>query len=207
MPVRTGARRTGLLEGTTRERLIEAAAELITEEGYDRAGVQEIARRAGLTNGAIYANFRARSELLAEAVEMGLVRLFARMDEARQAGATPAQVIELIGRTLALHTSARHRMLMSEALAAARRDPDVGERVRQLLTKLEAHVAAVVDQARLDGDFAPGVDGATVARFGTALAMGYHVMSAAGMPEVDHDGWRRLMTGVLASFRTGDPDG
>jgi TetR/AcrR family transcriptional regulator, transcriptional repressor of aconitase len=37
----------------TRERLLAAAAEVFAEKGYDRAGVQEIAHRAGFTTGAI----------------------------------------------------------------------------------------------------------------------------------------------------------
>jgi AcrR family transcriptional regulator len=194
-------RRVDPAAATTRERLIEAAGDVIAEEGYDRAGVQEIARRAGLTNGAIYANFRDRSELLAEAVEVGLLRLFGRMDEARRAGASPAQVIEMIGRTLAINAPPRHRKLVSEALAAARRDPDAGERVRQLLSTLESHVAGVVDEARRDGDIAGEVDPAAVARFGVAVAIGYHVLFTAGMPETDHDAWTRLMTRVVASLR------
>src|SRR5215470_20250344 len=163
--MRAGSRRADPLSATTRERLIEAAADVIAEEGYDRAGVQEIARRAGLTNGAIYANFRDKSELLAEAVEMGLTRLFGMMDEGHAADATAAQVIEMVGRTLALHTPARNRTLVSEALAAARRDPDVGARVRHLLSTLETHVADVVREARDDHDIASDVDPATLARF------------------------------------------
>jgi len=199
--MRQGSRRGEPLSATTRERLIEAAADVIAEQGYDRAGVQEIARRAGLTNGAIYANFRDKSELLAEAVEVGLLRLFGRMDDARRAGSSPAQVIEMIGRTLALHTPARNRTLVSEALAAARRDPDVGVRVRQLLSTLEAHVADVVREARDDRDIASDVDPETLARFGVALAIGYHVTFAAGMAEPDHAAWTRLMTRVVASLR------
>src|SRR5690348_9874742 len=139
--VRAGPRGAEPVTSTTRQRLIEAAADVIAEEGYDRAGVQEIARRAGLTNGAIYANFRDRSELLAEAVEAGLTRLLGHMDETQLAGASPARVIEMVGSTLALHTPVRSRTLVSEALAATRRDPDVGERVRQLLGELETRVA------------------------------------------------------------------
>ena len=187
---------------TTRERLIEAAADVIAEQGYDRAGVQEIARRAGLTNGAIYANFRDRSELLAEAVETCLTRLFGFMDEAQLAGASPAQVVEMVGRTLALHTPARNRTLVSEALAATRRDPDVAGRVRQLLGDLETRVTGTIAEARQDGDLAEEVDPATLARFAVALAIGYHVTYAAGMPEPDHAAWTGLMTRVVASFRT-----
>jgi AcrR family transcriptional regulator len=173
---------------------------VIAEEGYDHAGTQEIARRAGLTNGAIYANFRDKSELLAEAVEAGLQRLFGRMDEARRSGASAAQVVEAIGRTLALGTPARNRKLLCEALAAAGRDPAVGERVRPLLATVEEHVAAVVAEARREGDYAEDVDPATVARFGTAVALGYHVIYSAGLPEPNPEAWTRLMAGVLASL-------
>ncbi|HBM57090.1 MAG TPA: TetR family transcriptional regulator, partial [Acidimicrobiaceae bacterium] len=35
--------------GALTERLLHAAAEVFAEEGYERAGVAEIARRAGVT--------------------------------------------------------------------------------------------------------------------------------------------------------------
>src|SRR2546429_9740403 len=53
----------------TRDRLLDAAATVFAEKGYDRAGVQEIARRAGLTTGAIYGRFRGKAELLQAAIE------------------------------------------------------------------------------------------------------------------------------------------
>src|SRR3954451_18383924 len=53
----------------TRDRLIDAAAEVFAEKGYDRAGVQEIARRAGLTTGAIYGRLTGKAELLHAAIE------------------------------------------------------------------------------------------------------------------------------------------
>ena len=53
----------------TRTRLIDAAAEVFAEKGYDRAGVQEISRRAGLTTGAIYGRFSGKAELLQAAIE------------------------------------------------------------------------------------------------------------------------------------------
>src|SRR5438132_8164486 len=63
-------RRVALSEtGGTRTRLLEAAVEVFAEDGYEGARVQEIARRAGLTTGAIYAQFRNKAELLQEAIE------------------------------------------------------------------------------------------------------------------------------------------
>ena len=48
----------------TRDRLLDAAAAVFAEKGYDGAGVPEIARRAGLTTGAIYSRFTGKAELL-----------------------------------------------------------------------------------------------------------------------------------------------
>ncbi|HVI32443.1 helix-turn-helix domain-containing protein [Phenylobacterium sp.] len=47
----------------TRARLLEAARELIREVGYERTTMEAVARRAGMTSGAIYGNFRNRDEL------------------------------------------------------------------------------------------------------------------------------------------------
>ena len=48
--------------------LVISAAEVFAEEGYDSATVAEIARRAGVTTGAIYNRFSGKGGLLAEVV-------------------------------------------------------------------------------------------------------------------------------------------
>lgn len=186
----------------TRERLIEAAAEVIGEEGYDRAGVQTIARRAGLTNGAIYANFRDKAELLAAAIEVKLNHLVGKIDQGRRSGAPSVRILELLGRTLALDTADRDRSLTAEAWAAARRDPEVGLLVRNLHARAEAAVVDVVEQAKSDGDLEADIDPAAVARFGTALSIGYHVLHSAGVADPDSEAWVRLMTRIVSSFCT-----
>lgn len=47
----------------TRAALIEAATELVLEKGYERTTLEEVARHAGMTTGAIYGNFRNKEEL------------------------------------------------------------------------------------------------------------------------------------------------
>ena len=42
------------------EKLLHAAAEVFAENGYEKAGVAEIARRAGVTTGAIYSRYRGK---------------------------------------------------------------------------------------------------------------------------------------------------
>lgn len=49
----------------TRAKIVEAAALVTLEKGFEHATVQEIARRAGVSNGAVYGNFKNRDELFA----------------------------------------------------------------------------------------------------------------------------------------------
>jgi AcrR family transcriptional regulator len=47
----------------TRVALLEAARALIREKGYERTTMEEVARRADMTTGAIYGNFKNRDDL------------------------------------------------------------------------------------------------------------------------------------------------
>ena len=47
----------------TRAKLIGAAVAVIGEKGYERAALEKIAARAGMTRGAVYGNFKNKEEL------------------------------------------------------------------------------------------------------------------------------------------------
>src|SRR5678816_1392731 len=53
----------------TRAALIEAAAQVIGEKGYERTSLEEVASRAGMSRGAIYGHFASKEELLLAFVE------------------------------------------------------------------------------------------------------------------------------------------
>ena len=53
----------------TRKRLIEAAAAVIGEKGFDRASLEDIAALAGMTRGAVYGNFKNKEELFLALIE------------------------------------------------------------------------------------------------------------------------------------------
>jgi AcrR family transcriptional regulator len=60
----------------TRERLVEAATQIIGEKGFQAATLDEIAARAGLTKGAVYDNYDSKDQLfLAVVVEAARQRM------------------------------------------------------------------------------------------------------------------------------------
>ena len=70
-PKRLG-RRTAEESRETRQALLRAAAEVFAEKGLSGARLDEIAKRAGVTKGAVYSHFDGREDLLVEALRSSL---------------------------------------------------------------------------------------------------------------------------------------
>jgi len=62
-----------------REALVQTAARMFRERGIDGVGVAEICKQAGLTHGALYAQFSSKGALAVEALAHGLARGYALM--------------------------------------------------------------------------------------------------------------------------------
>jgi AcrR family transcriptional regulator len=58
-------RPTGDKRARTRAKLLEVTRVLVEEKGYAQTTLQEVARRAGMSNGAVYGNFKNRDDLFA----------------------------------------------------------------------------------------------------------------------------------------------
>lgn len=73
---------------TTRRKLLDATIEALVEQGYARLTTVEVAKRAGVSQGALFTHFDTKEELLAVAVE----HLFPRIiqDYLAGVGARPA---------------------------------------------------------------------------------------------------------------------
>jgi TetR/AcrR family transcriptional repressor of nem operon len=58
----------------TRERVVDTAARMFRQKGFDGIGLDAIMRDAGLTHGGFYRHFKSKDDLAAEAVECALRR-------------------------------------------------------------------------------------------------------------------------------------
>jgi AcrR family transcriptional regulator len=183
--------------GSTRGRLTDAAAHVFCEKGYEGTTVAEVARRAGLTTGAIYANFRDKAELLLHAIERGTARIVAEMEMARGAGVSASERMVLMTRRL---TSERHEAeqpLLVEMFAAGRRDAGIRTRVAATLRAMESEVERLVRRAQTDDDIARGWDEGVLARFVLALGVGSAHLSTVGLVDPDPGAWELLTRRVL----------
>lgn len=51
---------------STRERILDIALELFTEQGYDKTSLRDIAERLGTTKAALYYHFKSKADILLE---------------------------------------------------------------------------------------------------------------------------------------------
>ena len=65
----------------TRERILDATAEVLNAKGYAGARLSDIAEVAGVQATAIYYYFGSRDDLIAETVQVGLKRVLAHVGE------------------------------------------------------------------------------------------------------------------------------
>ena len=115
-----------------REHIIEAAAQLFRERGFEGIGVAGLMKKAGLTHGGFYGHFASKDELIAEASARALMGSLAKWQE--RADRAPADPLSAIADSY-LARSHRDNPGMGCLLAAL--GPDIarqGPAVRHVVT-------------------------------------------------------------------------
>ena len=181
------------------DRLLTAAIEVFTERGIEKAGVALIARRAGLTTGAIYSRWEGKQDLLLDALDVVLMQQIAQL-LAVGPDASAADVLGSLGADL-MNREAAGDSLMLEALVMARRDPAFRTTLRDRMAEEESHLATLIDNGEDAGIIDPTLSTRAILTLCQAISLGFVVMGAIEKPTADADEWNtvihRLVTAAL----------
>ena len=184
----------------TTERLLDAAAEVFIEQGYDRTKVADIALRASVTVGAIYSNFRGKADILLEVVRRRLKQRNSGVEDSLKV--TP----DINGAFLALTRDrdepglAETRALLLEIFAAARRDPAIREVVAELTMGLVRFMTSRIRVAQEQGLIDKDVHAPSLAWFYLIPAAGEAFAEAAGLEVAPLDGWLPLLERMTSAI-------
>jgi len=155
-------------------RLIEAAAIVFAEAGYAAAAVDEIARRAGVTIGALYGHFASKEELfltvLEDHFESGLTRLEETLRRQPDAETRLYAVVGFFDRLA--NEQRRWALLRIEFWLYALRHPELLPRLAEVQRRNREAIAALVQR------YLPSLDDAdtqTLTRALVALCHGLMV--------------------------------
>ncbi|WP_283138911.1 TetR/AcrR family transcriptional regulator [Rhizohabitans arisaemae] len=180
----TGARRGR--PGYDRDSLLEVAVGVFNERGYDGTGMEELARRLGISKSAIYHHVSGKDELLELAVNRALDALFAVLDEERerQADAT-ARLEQTVRRSVEVLAGELPYVTL---LLRVRGNSAVEQRALARRRQFDHRVAKLVAEAAAEGGVRADIDPGLISRllFGTvnSLVEWYQPTGALPVPTV-----------------------
>lgn len=192
----------GVTAAETRERLLRAAADVFAERGYDGTRVADIAATAGVSNGALYAHFDSKADLLVDALRTHGRGLLADVFAA-EPDVPITDLLVLIGRRLARRRDARGYLTV-EALVAARRDEDVARPMRDYVGERAGWLAGLMRAAQADGEVDPALSPDALAHFCLLLAVGSALITP-DLHAVSEEEWATLLTRVVAALAPAAP--
>jgi AcrR family transcriptional regulator len=132
----------------TRERILAAALQVFGERGIAATSVNEVARAAGLTKGAVYSSFASKDELVLAIMEQHAME---RLTDALASFAAADNVQDALGRVgtvlvAAIRSDAVWHRLLSEYFALSYHDPDTRLALRERRRKARAAVTRALEQ-------------------------------------------------------------
>jgi TetR/AcrR family transcriptional regulator, transcriptional repressor for nem operon len=171
-----------------RDRVVETAARLFREHGYNGIGVADLMKAAGLTHGGFYGNFGSKEALMAEAADRAVSTSLADWDKA--VARHPEQPLKAV---TGAYLSVRHRDLPGQGCAVAALGPDIArlapevrsamtDGIRRQIDKLASLMPpGSLEQQRQDAlaTYAAMVGALVVARAVSDQALSEEVLAAA----------------------------
>jgi len=136
IPARAPTRRA-LAKQQTRQKVLAAARRLFSEEGYEGATIRDIAAAAGMSTGAVFANFSDKSDLFREIMADDMEALSTAMRDAAARGRNVEDAVLKV--FMAGYTFYKSRLQLARAAFSVSWDKDGGPTLRGLPSSAAFH--------------------------------------------------------------------
>ena len=187
-------------EATT-ARLLEAAAAEFVEYGYEGAVLSRVARRAGVTVGALYARWPAKSDVMVAALDYIFERLLPedRMKQLNVAELPTPTVLELWSAHVL--SSDEVQDVLIQVFGSARNHPAVRDRLRRFLNDQSDQLTHLIEKGKKEGSSNPELSTVAITLLYQAIGIGTHLLISAGLD--DHhipteQEWTQLLKQVIS---------
>lgn len=184
---------------------VEAVVELAAEQNPGDITTAAIAKRMGLTQGALFRHFPSKDAILQAVMEWVAERLLSRVDKAAQAASSPLAALEAMFMThidfVASHPGVP-RMLFGELQRAE--DTPAKRMVRTLVSRYSERLHRLIEEGKTRGELAADLDTNAAATLFIGSIQGLVMQSLiAG----DVKRMRTDAPGVFAIYRRGIESG
>jgi AcrR family transcriptional regulator len=203
--------RNGSAERSARERILQAACELIAERGIGGARIAQIAKMAGVSTALVHYHFQTREALLVETLDYAFdlasaVRLRPAVENGEPGengdvgagGSAAKRLADVVEQSLpSTDPGRREWQLWAELWLGAARDPDLRPVAAQMYARYRTWIAAAIAEGVAAGEFAP-VDPGDTADLAMALIDGLGLRVLLGDPSMPLDQARERIGEILA---------
>jgi AcrR family transcriptional regulator len=191
-------------ERSARERILQAAVELIAERGIGGARIAQIAKAAGVSTALVHYHFDTREALLSETLDYAFDVASAVHMRPRDEGGDGAEgsaaerLAEVVEQSLPTTGPARREwQLWAELWLGAARDPSLRPIAAQMYARYRTWIAAAIAEGVAAGEFAD-VDPVKTADLAMAVIDGLGLRVLLGDPSMPLDQARERIGEILA---------
>jgi AcrR family transcriptional regulator len=181
----------------TRTALLESAARGLSRYGYGNVVLEEVAREAGYTRGALYHQFQDKEDLAMAVLEWVNETWWREVGPLVDQQPDPASALIALARGHAVYCRRDvARVIMALRVEFSGQDHPVGREIERISKNLVTRVAGLIDAGRKDGSIPAGPPARAVAlAFWGALEGA--VIALAGQAPHDEVLAARTVAGVL----------
>jgi AcrR family transcriptional regulator len=173
--------------------LLKAAAETFAERGFERATMDEIAERVGLSKGALYYRYRGKEDLFIALLEERCRAYIRQLDAAFSGGsATGGGWATMAQRFLAVVRDEQWPRLFFEFISYASRSPGAKHELAKRTRGLRAALASVIERQAREAGVDLRISPQAVALGISALCNGLAVERLADPGTVPNDAFTQL---------------
>jgi AcrR family transcriptional regulator len=143
----------------SRERVLTATLDLLTEAGLGGLTIDDVSKRSGVAKTTIYRHWPNRNALIVDAC----LRMTDGDDEPPDTGSLEGDVKAILTNLAELLVTARWSSILPSIVDAAERDPEIAEVHSRLQRWHAAPLRAALERAALRGEIPPEADLSAIA--------------------------------------------
>jgi AcrR family transcriptional regulator len=181
----------------SRSALLESAARGLSRYGYGHLRLEEVAREAGYTRGALYHQFKDKTDLALAVIEWVNETWNQEVGDPANREATPVASLLALARGHAIYCRRDvARVMMALRVEFSDQDHPVGREIKRASRSLIKRCATLIEAGRKDRSIPPGPPAKEVAQAYWGALEGV-VIALAGQAPYDEELSARTVAGVL----------
>ena len=157
----------------TRKGIMQAAAELFSQTGFEAASVNDICAKADVSKGAFYHHFPSKQQLFLEIIDEWLKGVDSQLFARNEAGNVPQSLTRMAKMLGFIFEAASGQLPMfMEFMVQASRDQAVWDATIAPYRRYQGQFAQLIEKGKTEGSIGAEVDAQTASWVLMSLALG-----------------------------------